>query len=245
MDYLYLVKNEEELARLKQQTENIPPLLEEYLIFLKENYQVYNPPRTVVWADCNSATHAVSELPLPAYTNDVRTVITPDIQVWKQLYLRQPECCGETGDAVWLRQYYNGLSQRNILQLLGHEMAHHSELFIDEAYETAMWFEEGMAEYISRKYFLTPQEYALQKQANELIVKLHEEKHGPFSLKDFNPSSYGKDIGYVFYCYWKSFLAVDSAAQKHGGNAAEVFAEFRRFYEGGAEESPKSWLNAN
>ena len=171
MDYLYLVKNEEELARLKQQTENIPPLLEEYLIFLKENYQVYNPPRAVVWADCNSATHAVSELPLPAYTNDVRTVITPDVQVWKQLYLRQPECCGETGDAVRLRQYYNGLSQRNILQLLGHEMAHHSELFIDEAYETAMWFEEGMAEYISRKYFLTPQEYALQKQANEFYCK--------------------------------------------------------------------------
>ena len=96
-------------------------------------------------------------------------MITPDVQVWKQLYLRQPECCGETGDAVRLRQYYNGLSQRNILQLLGHEMAHHSELFIDEAYEAAIWFEEGMAEYISRKYFLTPQEMRFKNRQTSLL----------------------------------------------------------------------------
>ena len=57
MDYLYLVKNEEELARLKQQTENIPPLLEEYLIFLKENYQVYNPPRTALYGQIATPQH--------------------------------------------------------------------------------------------------------------------------------------------------------------------------------------------
>lgn len=51
----------------------------------------------------------------------------------------------------------------NVLQILGHEMAHHSDLFLDETYETEMWFEEGMAEYISRRYFLTYEEYAAER----------------------------------------------------------------------------------
>ncbi len=39
-----------------------------------------------------------------------------------------------------------------------------------------MWFEEGMAEYISRRYFLTDEEYAAEKETNRILSALYDEK---------------------------------------------------------------------
>ena len=123
--------------------------------FLKEKYRTVDLPRCIVWTDYETATNSISDLTIPAYTNDYRTVMVPDIDVWKKLYLRQLESYKENDKTAKVRAYYEMLTNRNILQIIGHEMAHHSDLFLDDAYEEAMWFEEGMVEYISRKYFLS------------------------------------------------------------------------------------------
>lgn len=92
----------------------------------------------------------------------------------------------------------------NVLQILGHEMAHHSDLFLDETYETEMWFEEGMAEYISRRYFLTDEEYAAEKETNRILSALYDEKFGRPKLNDFHaPLTDG--ILCIFLCLLEKF----------------------------------------
>lgn len=55
--------------------------------------------------------------------------------------------------------YYTEHTKDEMLAILGHELAHHINLFLaefDEEKPTCedMWFEEGMATYLPRKFFL-------------------------------------------------------------------------------------------
>ena len=89
MKNLYLVADENKLRDLKEYTQQILPLFEKYLLYLKDNYQVTDIPHAIVWTDYETATNVISDIPVPAYTNDYRTVMVPDIEVWKNLYLKQ------------------------------------------------------------------------------------------------------------------------------------------------------------
>ena len=120
-------------------------------------------------------------------------------------------------------------------------MAHHSDLFLDEAYEEAMWFEEGMVEYISRKYFLTEAEFAAEEEVNALLVELYEKENGILSLNDFSASTYQKDIAGVLYAYWRSYLAVRKLIDAHKGDAA-VFASYHRWFESGRTQPLTAWF---
>ena len=134
------------------------------------------------------------------------------------------------------------LTNRNVLQIIGHEMAHHSDLFLDEAYEEAMWFEEGMVEYISRKYFLTEAEFAAEEEVNALLVELYEKENGILSLNDFSASTYQKDIAGVLYAYWRSYLAVRKLIDAHKGDATAVFASYHRWFESGRTQPLTAWF---
>ena len=141
MKYLFLAENAEELNNLQSLTEGFAPILNEYLDYLKMNFQVVELPRSIVWAGFETAVNSVSDLPLPAYTNDYRTVMNPQIEVWRRLYLKQTDAYTESESVKKVKQYYEKFNMHNVLQILGHEMAHHSDLFLDETYETEMWFE--------------------------------------------------------------------------------------------------------
>ena len=237
---LFLVRDENGLWRLRAFAEDLAPLLNEYLKYLEKNYMVTEPPRSIVWTDFESAVNHISDNPLPAYTNDYRIVIAPDIEVWKSLYLKQLDDYVDSEPVEKVRAYYGGLGRNNILQLLGHELAHHSGLFIDEAYDNGeMWFEEGMAEYISRKYFLTDEEYAAEKEANVILTSLFDEKYGRPPLNGFSQSTYRRDITHIFYFYWRSFLAVDSLVERADGNVRGVFDLFCRMFNENADFDPE------
>ena len=192
---IYAVKTESELTELQRIVHEMWPELEQFLSFLKEKYRTVDLPRCIVWTDYETATNSISDLPLPAYTNDYRTVMVPDIDVWKKLYLRQLESYEENEKTSKVRTYYEMLTNRNVLQIIGHEMAHHSDLFLDDAYEEAMWFEEGMVEYISRKYFLSEAEFAAEEEADGLLVELYEKENGILSLNDFRSLIFKPSIG--------------------------------------------------
>lgn len=107
-------------------------------------------------------------------------VITPEIEVWKKIYLRQLENYDKSKDYKIIENNYSEkFSENFILQIIGHELAHQSELFLDDFEDDCLqgiWFEEGMVEYLSRQYFLTEEEYLREKQSNEILVKLFEIK---------------------------------------------------------------------
>ena len=117
--------------------------------------------------------------------------MTPDLAVWKKIYQHQLVGYKDCSNLQTLSAYYQSLSENHLLQIIGHELTHWSDLFLDDFadYDANIWFEEGMVEYISRQYFLTEEEFAQERFCNQLLVDLFQEKHGWHSLDAFGKST--------------------------------------------------------
>lgn len=165
--------------------------------------------------------------------------MTPEPASWQKIYLRQLE---GLEDCDGLRRYYTEeLSVNHILQILGHELAHHSPLFLDET-DAGIWFEEGMAEYISRRYFLTDAEYEREYRCNLTLVELLKERYGDHSLEDFGAATYEGDYASIFFEYWRSFLAVHQIVENHSGDVKAVFDSYHRWSETKHQTTLLDWF---
>lgn len=117
MKQIFAVQTEADFQKYLTFVHKIQSRLDDYLAFLKSNYQVIDLPRCILWTDCDTATRLISDIPVPAYTNDYRTVFCPDLEVWKKIYLHQLDA----EDDEEIRRYYEGsLTKNHILQILGH-----------------------------------------------------------------------------------------------------------------------------
>ena len=228
MENLYLVKDENQLVAFRDFVAKNAAKLQDYLVFLKDEFAVYDLPQAIIWSDFDSATQIIREIPVPAYTNDKRMVMTPELPVWKDLYLLQLENYETSHQTRAIESHYKSLSGNSLLQIVGHELAHWSEHFLDDfdGYGAYIWFEEGMAEYISRKYFFTDEEFRAEKAYNQSLVKLFQKKHGWHSLNDFGTSTYQGNYASIFYEYWRSFLTVDKLVE----NLGSVQAVFNSYH---------------
>ena len=228
MENLYLVKDENQLVAFRDFVAKNAAKLQDYLAFLKDEFAVYDLPQAIIWSDFDSATQIIREIPVPAYTNDKRMVMTPELTVWKDLYLLQLENYETSHQTRAIESHYKSLSGNSLLQIVGHELAHWSEHFLDDfdGYGAYIWFEEGMAEYISRKYFFTDEEFRAEKAYNQSLVKLFQKKHGWHSLNDFGTSTYQGNYASIFYEYWRSFLTVDRLVE----NLGSVQAVFNSYH---------------
>lgn len=239
MEYVYAVTSVREFAAYQSFANKISYKFREYLCFLAQEYHVINPPKCIVLASANTATQRISNIPIPAYTNDFRTVFCPNLSVWRDIYLMQLD------DKVIpeIRCYYETeLTENHVLQILGHEFVHHSDLFIEEAYEKTRWFEEGMCEYISRKYFLTDIEFQNTVRINALLANYFESQHGPQQLESFSADTYAGTYAAIFYFYWKSFLAIDDIVQRFDGNVQAVFQEYKRWFDTSPSTPLSEWF---
>ncbi len=242
MDFIYAVQDERELAQYQDFVRRQSARLKEYLAFLEKHYAVSGLPRAIVLAGEETATRRVSDIPVPSYTNEYRVMFTPSLEVWKKIYLKQlaplQKAGVEESRLSLLRRYYETLGENHVMQILGHEFVHHSELFVDgfdDDYEDGVWFEEGMAEYISRRYFLTEQEFAAEREANRVLVELLTPYYGGHPLEKFGLKTYAGDYASIFFEYWRSFLAVERLIQAHHGDIMAVFASYQEW---NAEKSP-------
>ncbi|EGJ44143.1 hypothetical protein [Streptococcus sanguinis] len=228
MENLYLVKDENQLVAFRDFVAKNAAKLQDYLAFLKDEFAVYDLPQAIIWSDFDSATQIIREIPVPAYTNDKRMVMTPELPVWKDLYLLQLENYETSHQTRAIESNYQSLSENSLLQIVGHELAHWSEHFLDDfdGYGAYIWFEEGMAEYISRKYFFTDEEFRVEKACNQSLVELFQKKHGWYSLNDFGTSTYKGNYDSIFYEYWRSFLTVDKLVE----NLGSVQAVFNSYH---------------
>lgn len=244
MRFLYAVENAAQLAAYQSAARSMGPRLEAYALYLKERYAVRTLPRVIVLTGREAAAELLSDIPVPAYTNEYRVVFCPDPAVWRDIWLTQLE--GLSGpEAEDVRACYRAaVGEDRLLSILGHELAHHSELFFDgfeDSREDGVWFEEGMVEYIGRSYFLTPLAFAEEARINRLLVRLWEGRYGGRSLEDFGAATYGGDYAGIFFEYWRSFLAVQSLVERLGSVEA-VFQSYRRWGEGGGAETLADWF---
>lgn len=226
MKQIFAVQTEADFQKYLTFVHKIQSRLDDYLAFLKSNYQVIDLPRCILWTDCDTATRLISDIPVPAYTNDYRTVFCPDLEVWKKIYLHQLDA--EYDEEI--RRYYEGsLTKNHILQILGHEFVHHSAWFSDDDSNrvSGIWFEEGMCEYISRRYFLTESEFDESILINQKLTGYLHKRYGSASLESFGTAVYQADYAGILYWYWRSFLAVRKLVDSHCGDVPAVFAKYQ------------------
>lgn len=244
MRYLYAVETEAELRDYQAFAARVQPRLDACLRFFREEYAVKELPRAVVWTGREAATELLSGISVPAYTNEYRVILCPTLSVWRGIYLRQLD--GLTGPAAAeVRAFYeSAVNENRILSILGHELAHHSEWFLDDfegRQESGVWFEEGMAEYIGRRYFLTAEEFDREAHINRLLVELLEPRYGGHSLEDFGAKTYEGDYASIFFEYWRSFLAVESLVLRFGDLPA-VFRSYWEWDAKGREQTLEDWF---
>ena len=239
MKHIYAVEAEKELIEYQKYVKSIEPKLNAYIDFLKKEYDVVELPKAIVWTSGDIATKFISDIPVPAYTNEHRVVMTPVLETWREIYLKQLDNLVDNSDVEddvrEIHDYYTKeLSENHVLQILGHELAHHSELFLedfDSDYSNGIWFEEGMVEYISRKYFLTEGEFEAEARVNRRLVDLLKERYGNHSLEQFGENTYEGDYASIFFEYWRSFLAVKQIVEDYKGDIKAVFASYHKWNE--------------
>lgn len=214
IDHIFAVKSAEELASYQAFVRRTEERLYRYITVLQEKYAVEDLPSTIVWTSRETATKSLSDIPVPAYTNERRIVFCPELCVWQEIYLAQLKgLAGETADKI--RRYYEtGLTKNHVLQVLGHELAHHSAYFSDEDYEIDPWYEEGMVEYISRKELLSEAEFAEKAEIERLLVALL----SPRFSKDNSEADYAG----IFFRYWRGFLAAQKRVAAYGGDVVDA-----------------------
>lgn len=244
MKYMYSVENIEELKNYQNFIKVNSKILEDYINHLKSNYKVYELPKYLLLCNMKMATNVLSDIPIPAYTNDIRIVFTPETSVWREIYKRQLINYGNDEQIKEIKSYYNNISENYLLQVIGHELMHHSDLFLDDfdniSYEE-IWFEEGMCEYISKKYFFTNEEFILDKEMNLKLIELFEKNNDTQSINNWDIID-EKDYSKIFYDYWKSFIVVDKLVNRLG-SIEYVFEKYINWGLSEKKVSLKEWFD--
>ena len=243
MKYMYSVENIGEFKHYQSFINENSKNLQDYINYLKSNYKVYELPKYLLLSNMEIATNALSDIPIPAYTNDIRIVFTPEINIWREIYKRQLTNYGNDEQIKEIESYYNNISENYLLQVIGHEIMHHSDLFLDDfdniSYEE-IWFEEGMCEYISKKYFFTKEEFVLDKEINLKLIELFEKNNDKHSINNWDITD-EKDYSKIFYNYWKSFIVIDNLVEKLG-SIENVFEKYNNWGLSDRKVPLKEWL---
>lgn len=239
MEHIIAVKSEGEFRHYHKISQEIQSVLEPFLKLLKTEYAAADLPNSIVWTSLEIATQSISSIPLPGYTNEFRTVFCPDLAAWRNLYLKQLK----NAEIPEVRRYYETrLTENHILQILGHEFVHHSGLFIDEAYEKARWFEEGMCEYISRTFFLSEDQFLEEAHINAILVNHFQARNEEQPLEEFTAATYANSIAAILYEYWRSFLTVHQIIDRFQGDIHAVFRSYREWYQQASAQPLSEWF---
>lgn len=229
MKYIYAFEDIEEYRKHLYIIQRFSERLNKYQLLLEEEYVLIDKPKGVVWTSAEVATSIFSELPIPAFTNKDTIYITPDVEAWRKLFIQQLD--GK--DLPHIERFYEQLSENHVLTILGHELTHHSDLFLDDfgdEREDGIWFEEGMCEYLSRKFLLTADEFETIAAIEKELVNVFTEAYGDRSLDEFGSNSYTASLSSIMFDYWRSFLSIKYLVEdRYENNIQIVFEEYHKW----------------
>lgn len=239
MESIYAFQHFDELEQRKTLIERLEQQSNAYLQMLRDEYRVTEPPEFIVWTTKKLATTAFSKVPVPAYTNATTIYIAPDIEEWIDFHLSQFDEADFTPTvATRIRSYYETMMVDDVFQILAHELTHHSDYFPDDFEDprkNAIWFEEGMCEYLSRTFAFTPERYQENVHIESELIRVYREKLGHSSLDNFGVASYDNpSITALMLNYWRSHAAVRYLVEdKFQGAIHEVFEAYQNWHQQG------------
>lgn len=229
MKHIYAFEDIGEYEKQQGIIQRFSERLNGYQLLLEEEYALVDKPKGVVWTSAEAATSIFSDLPIPAFTNKDTIYITPDVKAWRKLFIQQMD--GK--DLPHIQRFYEQLSENHILTILGHELTHHSDLFLDEfgdEREDGIWFEEGMCEYLPRKLLLTEEEFEAISAIEKELVSVFTEAYKDRSLDTFGSNSYTASLSSIMFDYWRSFLSIKYLVEdRYDNNIQAVFEEYHKW----------------
>ncbi|SCY78260.1 hypothetical protein [Lysinibacillus fusiformis] len=188
-------------------------------------------PKGIGWTCEELATAIFSQIPIPAFTNRDTIYISPDLSGWRKLLVSQLE--GHENDHPSLKEFYENMSENQLLTILGHQLTHHSNLFVDEfddERKDSIWFEEGMCDYLARKYLLNSVEFNKITEIESKMIEIFKTKYGNHSLDEFGKFSYQGGLTSIMFDYWRSFMAVKYLIEVRANhNVMVVFDEYHKW----------------
>lgn len=233
MKQIYAFERKEDYEKYQNIIERFTQKLKWYQLELEKNYALKDLPKGIVWTSVELATNVFSDLPIPAFTNKDIIYISPDLTSWRKLFIKQLE--GRNHPKI--KQFYENMSEKHLFTIVGHELTHHSDLFVDDfdvVREDSIWFEEGMCQYLPRKMILDEMEFNEITNIELEMVEMFKDKYGNHSLDDFGNASYQGSLTSIMFDYWRSFLAVKFLVEERANNdIKQIFREYHKWhYEG-------------
>ncbi|WP_053070337.1 hypothetical protein [Alkalihalobacillus pseudalcaliphilus] len=243
MKHIYAFEQVEDYRKFRPVIERFQSKLKAYQMVLEEDYQLNDLPKGIVWTTKELATETFSQIEIPAYTNRNNVFFSPDLDGWKELFLQQVEGCPDP----LLGDFYQNLSESYIVTILGHELTHHLDLFLDDwddEREDSIWFEEGMCEYLPRRNMLTDAEFGEIVKVETRLVERFADSYGHQTLDEFGTKTYEGSLSSILFQYWRSFLTVKYLVEeKADGNVQEVFREYHRWDQEGRKVPLSEFFN--
>lgn len=229
MKHIYAFEEISEYNKFQAIIQGLTEQLQNYEQLLEEEYALVDKPKGIVWTSFDVATTIFSDLPIPAFTNKDTIYITPDVNAWRKLFMQQLD-----GRSLpHIEAFYERLSEKHLLTILGHELTHHSDLFLDEfddEREENTWFEEGMCEYLPRKFFLTGSEFEEIAAIESELVNTFKSTYGNRSLSEFGSNSYQASLSSIMFDYWRSFLIIKYLVEElYDHNVQSVFEKYHEW----------------
>ncbi|WP_181347892.1 hypothetical protein [Thalassobacillus sp. CUG 92003] len=245
MKHIFAFENGEAYHQHEAVVERFRERITEYQKILETDYELYDLPKGIVWTSEELATTFFSELPIPAFTNEDTIYFSPDLSAWRSLFLKQLE--GK--EVPKIKSFYENLSENHVLTIVGHELTHHSDLFVDEfdeEREDSIWFEEGMCDYLSSKHLLSATEFEEITEVECELVDVFKDKYGDHSLDDFGATTYEASLTRIMFDYWRSFLAVKFLVEeRYDHDINQVFNVFHRWHDEGRTQPLTEHFNLN
>lgn len=237
MKHIYAFEKISDYEKFEPVIKRFSERLADYEQTLSQDFALTDKPKGIVWTTAELATSVLSDIPIPAYTNKDVIYMSPDLDAWRQLFIRQLD----GNELPHIRKFYENYSENHLFTIVGHELTHHSDLFpdeFDEERDDSIWFEEGMCEYLPRKLLLSETEFDDITAVERELVEAFTPQYGGRSIDEFGSSSYQGSLSSIMFDYWRSFLAVMYLVeQRFDHDIQAVFAEYRKWHEAGRKVS--------
>ncbi|MEY8463060.1 hypothetical protein [Streptococcus merionis] len=242
MKSIFAYESSQELETIKPLVEELLAQSEAYKAYLVQNFQLIDPAQAVIWTRAEQAMTIFAQQPIPAYNNGIRIIMTPDIVEWRTFFEEMLSLYPDAPDAV--RNYYQNLPEHHIQQVFFHELTHDCDIF-ESDYESSrddLWFEEGMCEYLSRRYLLSDEVFEQIRQIETQQVAYFEQYFGKFHVENFNQETYAsQNLAYLMTFYANAFLVICQLVEQYE-SLEKVFERYHAWWQEEAELSLYDWL---
>ncbi|WP_414054908.1 hypothetical protein [Macrococcus equi] len=223
MKPIFIFENNNDFIKYKDVIQYFYIEIAKYQKYLQDNFQLSDTPSGVFWTS-RFVMEDVLNKPVPAFTRDEAIYMCADLDYWESYFSNLlPEQFKNK-----YTSFYKENTQNEVLAIFGHELTHHIDLFLaefDEEHPTCedMWFEEGMATYLPRKFFFDEQLFEDIYHLEKSLYEYYLNEFGDLPLEHFTYDIYSHSKEYIMFHYWMSFVKVTQFVNLVDGDVSRLF----------------------